>query len=331
MSLRDVSVEEGRGSVPVGGRPLTIGLVNLMPDATFIATESQFRQLLTAGATRAAFQLKLFTLPSLARAGSVLDYANARYETTEQLYEQSLDGLIITGTEPKQADLRREPYWADMTRLIDWAAINTASTIFSCLVAHVAVLHLDGVERRRMPGKLTGVMACAKTGQHWLTDGAPEVWHTPHSRWNDVSEADLTAHGYQVLVRSEVAGADLFVKTVGSRFVFLQGHPEYDGDSLQKEYRRDVRRFLTGESQAHPSLPANVFAPEVAEQLQELAQRAIATRDEGVYDAVSRLALAGPVAPHWRPDAVRLYRNWLSHLSDREHAATLTADLVAPL
>ncbi len=38
------------------------------------------------------------------------------------------DGVIITGTEPKQADLRQEPYWNALAEVMDWAETNTSST-----------------------------------------------------------------------------------------------------------------------------------------------------------------------------------------------------------
>ena len=63
-----------------------------------------------------------------------------------------MDALIITGAEPRaEAICDEEPYWPALTRLIDWAEIGTISTLFSCLAAHAAVLHLDGIKRRPLP------------------------------------------------------------------------------------------------------------------------------------------------------------------------------------
>ena len=64
------------------------------------------------------------------------------------MWDTRLDGLIVTGTEPKSKNLDDEPYWAALPQVIDWAREHTHSTIWSCLAAHAAVLHTDGIERR---------------------------------------------------------------------------------------------------------------------------------------------------------------------------------------
>jgi homoserine O-succinyltransferase/O-acetyltransferase len=330
MSLQNIKDQGNHRAAPSGPKSLIIGLLNLMPDAAFAATEAQFGGLLAAACGPRAVQLELFTLPQLERSGLVLADVKRRYRTPEDLTSRRLDGLIITGTEPRQADLRREPYWAELARVIDWAADNTRSTLFSCLAAHAAVLHLDGIQRRRRAVKLTGVMASAKTGPHPLTGQTPDVWQTPHSRWNDVSEADLEAHHYQVLTRSPEAGADLFVKDVGSQFVFLQGHPEYDGGTLQKEYRRDVRRFLAGETEVYPNLPVNVFKSAIAGKLEALAGSALKSRDPKLLEAVSRLLREVPSTAPWRGQSVQLYSNWLGSFGAAQRDSRPSAGLAMP-
>ena len=46
------------------------------------------------------------------------------------------------------------------------------------------------------------------------------------------------------LTRSDEAGVGLFAKTQGSLFFFVQGHPEYEAETLLREYRRDIGRYL---------------------------------------------------------------------------------------
>jgi len=326
MSLRDASLEADRRRLSGSAPPLTVGLVNLMPDAAFADTETQFRHVLAAAADQHTVRIELYTLPEIRRAGRALTGARSRYHNLERLFEQPLDGLIVTGTEPQQADLRQEPYWHSLCRLIDWATDNTASTVFSCLAAHAAVLKLDGIERQRLPAKLTGLLACTRVERHWLTEKTPDLWHTPHSRWNGVSEADLTSKDYQILTRSPQAGADVFAKAFGSQFVFLQGHPEYQGDTLQREYRRDVRRFLTGETGFYPGLPANVFSTPIEAELNAVAKLAIDTHDSALLETVSQLARGSSKVAPWQEQAAQFYRNWLGFL-----AGTANARLALPL
>ena len=321
MSLHDFRLEGRAGYRRDEPAQVRVGLVNLMPDAAFVATESQFRDLILAASGPETVKLELFTLPQLGRTGKALVHAQGRYSPIEALFDLSLDGLIVTGTEPKQSNLRQEPYWRDLTRTIDWAAAHTTSSIFSCLAAHAAVLHLDGIERRRMPVKLTGVVACAKTFPHWATANSPDPWHIPHSRWNDLSEDGLIARGYQILTRSPQAGADMFARNCGSQFICLQGHPEYQADTLQREYRRDVHRYLAQESGAYPQLPVNVFDKVVSAELEAIAAAAASTRDPRLLEQVSRLTRSKPQQAPWAAPAVQFYRNWLQVLAAGARAA----------
>ena len=79
---------------------------------------------------------------------------------------------------------------------------------------------------------------------HELTRGLEDGFVMPHSRYNGLDEADLVEAGFTPLTRSPEAGVDLFVNEERSLEVFLQGHPEYDADTLAREYRRDLLRFL---------------------------------------------------------------------------------------
>ena len=142
--------------------------------------------------------------------------------------------------------MRQEPYWRELTALFDWAEARTFSTVLSCLAAHASVLHRDGIVRRRLAAKCSGVFATQVVGQHEIVEGFGSTSFTPHSRWNGLDEDELAAKGYLTLTRSDRAGVDIFVKEAGSLQVFLQGHPEYDADTLAREYRRDLLRFLRG-------------------------------------------------------------------------------------
>ena len=135
------------------GQGLTIGLINNMPDAAFRATERQFISLLDAASDDIPVRLKLYTLPGVPREGACLLHAEDHYFGIETMLNTHLDGLIVTGREPIAADLRDEPYWDSFTRVLEWARKNTYSTVWSCLAAHAAVLHMDGIGRSKSDDK----------------------------------------------------------------------------------------------------------------------------------------------------------------------------------
>jgi homoserine O-succinyltransferase len=296
------------------GDPLVIGLVNNMPDGALQMTERQFRGLLDEASGDIAVRLRLFSLPELPRADAAKAHISEHYEPFSNLATGRIDGLIVTGTEPRAPTLAEEPYWKSLTNLIDWAEEHTTSTVWSCLAAHAAVFHIDGVRRQKYPEKLSGVFECAKASDHPLLANAAARWSFPHSRHNDLPEAALTAKGYQVLSRSPLAGADMFIKQRKSLFVFLQGHPEYDPGSLLREYQRDVGRFLRGERDAYPQMPHGYFDAGAAAAFTGFRTRALLQRGAELQSEFPAAGLEARLAHPWRAAALLIYTNWLTQL-----------------
>jgi homoserine O-succinyltransferase len=293
---------------------LEIGLINNMPDAALDATVRQFRGLLGAAAGEAAVHLTLYTLPEVPRS----DFGRQRvsgYSNIDDLWDSELDGLIVTGAEPRAADLEDEPYWQNLTRVLEWAECHTYSTILSCLAAHAGILYIDGIARRPLGDKRFGVFECVPVSDHPLTAAAPSSLQMPHSRWNEVPEDALLACGYRVLTRSADAGVDAFVKQRNSLFVFFQGHPEYDATTLLLEYRRDIGRFLRGERDTYPPMPHGYFDEEIAAALVALQERSLADRREERLAEFPIALAADRVTNNWRSAAESLYRNWLQGIS----------------
>lgn len=293
---------------------LQLALINNMPDAALEDTELQFFDLLDAASGDVPIVIRLYSLTGVPRAERGERHLNSFYFPFDDLWQNQLDGLIITGTEPHHPNLRDEPYWDLLTRVFDWAERNTTSTILSCLAAHASVLHRDGIKRCPLPDKKFGVFEAAISGNHALMTHATGTVRFPHSRWNEVRENDLVAAGYSVLSHSVEAGVDVFVRQrENSLFVHFQGHPEY-GATLLKEYRRDIRRYLNGERETFPIFPHGYFDDRAAEILNEYRARAMADRREEMID---RFPDALTLQHTWLQSAIGIYKNWLQYITER--------------
>ena len=298
-----------------GGRNRTaihVGLVNNMPDAAMRATELQFARLLKASAGTLDVRLRLFSLRTIARSEDTRARMNGFYDDAGFLQAANIDALIITGAQPSTPDLRDEPYWAELSHLIDWAEGGTISTLFSCLAAHAAVLHLDGIERRPLPRKLSGVYDSARVEDDPLFFNTAPAVPVPHSRRNDIDERDLAAKGYRILSKLDFNNGsggqvDIFTREPPgqSRFVFFQGHPEYDPGTLGREYLRDMGRLLRGETAERPALPENYFDRATEDQLKAMSgETDIARFNDIITGALPRQM--------WRSNTIRLFGNWLT-------------------
>lgn len=305
---------------PVGmlrptSRCINIGLINNMPDGALKATERQFLRLLNAAAQGMPVHLSLYSLPGMPRGKSACERISKFYSSIEDLWDSHLDGLIVTGTEPRTTNLKDEPYWATLVQVLDWAEENTQSSVWSCLAAHAAVFCADGIARRRLSEKRFGVFRCAKTTNDRLMDGTPAVLHMPHSRWNEIPEKELLACDYRILTRSKLAGVDAFAKQRKSLFIFFQGHPEYDANSLLLEYRRDIGRYLRRERDDYPETPHGYFDAETTYALAALRARALDDRRETLLGQFPMTLAERALSHSWSSSATRIYRNWLLYLS----------------
>ena len=176
-----------------GAECVSIAFINNMPDPALEDTEMQFFELLDAASGDVPVRLKLYSLTGVPRGERGQQHLNSFYFGIDDLWNSRFDAVIMTGTEPRQPNLRDEPYWAALTSVFDWAERNTVSTVLSCLAAHAGVLHSDGISRHRLTDKQFGVFDFARAANHELTAGAWERVRFPHSRWNEVRADELTA------------------------------------------------------------------------------------------------------------------------------------------
>src|ERR1700674_2926652 len=306
---------------------IRVALVNNMPDAALEDTEQQFFELLDTVSGDTPVRIKLYSLPDLPRGERGQKHLRDFYFGTDDLWNSRFDALIMTGTEPRQSDLRKEDYWDVLTAVLDWAEHNTVSTILSCLAAHAGVLYSEGIVRQPLSDKQFGVFEFKKVGQHALTNHTADLVKFPHSRCNDLKKDTLTSCGYTVLTESKEAGVDSFVKLMGkSLFLHFQGHPEYGTRTLLKEYVRDIKRFLRGERETYPSMPHGYFEVGAARILADFREYALSHRQEENMEIFPAAAVADTLQSSWNSSAICVYRNWLGYVASGK---TDTAPCVA--
>ena len=242
-------------------RELHIGLLNMMPDAALEATERQFLRLIGESNPIAQFFVHPFTLDALPRAETAREHIGKYYESFDQIKQQGLDALIITGANVIGADLSEEVFWESLIEVADWAHENVTSTLCSCLATHAVLDFRYGQKRVKQRSKKWGVFRHqVVTPTHPLVAEINSVFDVPHSRWNSVSREQFESAGLKVLATTDDDDVHLATSPDGFRTVFFQGHPEYDTVSLLKEYKRDVNLYIAGELEQYPPMPDNYFS-----------------------------------------------------------------------
>ena len=243
-------------------RELHIGLLNMMPDKALEATERQFFRLVGESNQIAQFYLHPFTLKELERSAEGQEHIDKYYLDFEQIKEQGLDALIITGANMIGSEIADQPFCKPLSEVLEWAYENVTSTLCSCLTTHAVLQFRYNQKRSRLPGgKRWGVYPHRVVDRkHPLVTGVNTRFDVPHSRFNEIYPEQFNKAGLKILVVSEDGDVHLAVSEDGFRLVFFQGHPEYDLISLLKEYKREIGNYINGKIDQYPPFPENYFS-----------------------------------------------------------------------
>ena len=300
------------------GPVLRVGLVNTMADGALEATERQFLRLLAAGAPGHGLEVHVCGLPEIPRGPAARSHCDAHYLDLPALRAVRPHALIVSGANIPDPDLDRLLHREALAEVIDWSAAEVPLTLFSCLATH-AVLHFHhGKRRRALPAKRWGIFAHRVVQpEHPLVAGLADGLVVPHSRWNQVANADFTAAGLDVLVVDAGDGGVHLAASRDGRQVFMQGHPEYDPVSLLKEHKREVARFAAGQRSGYPETPVDIVDAGGLAILARHRDEVLLARRCG--DAIPVTYPETSLLPHlfdtWRRDTERFFAAWLAPLA----------------
>jgi len=297
-------------------REMHIGLLNMMPDAALEATERQFFRLIGACNQIVQFHMHPFTIEGLPRSAKAQAHIDTYNESFEKIKQDGLDALIISGANVTRPRLPEEDFWLPLMEVVAWSKANVTSTLCSCLATHAVIEHCYGIARTRLPEKRWGVFAHKLTDRnHPLVAEINTRFDVPHSRFNEIFQADMERQGLKVLAVSQKAGVHLAVSPDGFRLVFFQGHPEYDDISLLKEYKREVARYYHGELAEYPPFPENYFNKHVRQLLTDYQHQVITARQtRGLLPEFPEHLVLGHLDNTWRDTAKAVFNNWLGKI-----------------
>ena len=223
-------------------RPLKIAIVNLMP--TKIATETQLLRLLSN--TPLQVQASLISIAGHVSKNTAASHMDAFYVDSREMREsgQRFDGLIVTGAPVETLPFEEVDYWDELVALFEWSRAHVYQSLFICWGANAGLWHFYGVKKHLLSEKLSGVYSLdVYEPQDQLLLGLDNPFFMPQSRYATVLPEDVEPLGLRILAGSPETGA-VITASPGQRQVFVTGHMEYEGDTLDKEYQRDVKAGL---------------------------------------------------------------------------------------
>ena len=218
-------------------RPLQILMLNLMP--TKIDTETQLSRLL--GNTPLQVELTLMHTSSHKSKNTSEDHLLAFYTTFDKVKDRYFDGLVITGAPVEMLEFEEVEYWDELCEIMEWSTTHVHSTFHICWGAQAGLYYHFGVHKKTLDKKMFGVFPhIADYKRSMLFRGFDDVFMVPHSRHTTIDREDLeNIPGLKILASSPEAGV-FALSTKKGRQIFITGHPEYDAETLGREYWRDL-------------------------------------------------------------------------------------------
>ena len=258
-------------------RPLKIIILNLMP--TKIVTETQLLRLLSNSPLQV--KIELLQMASHTSKNTPQDHLTAFYKIFEEVKDSYFDGMIITGAPVELLNFNEVDYWNELCTIMEWSKHNVYSTLHICWGAQAGLYYHYNIPKYIFDEKLSGVFSHrVLKSKHPLMRGIDDLFYLPHSRNTGVKTIDVQRHKeLEILSLSDEAGVSI-IGTQNGRQFFILGHPEYDRDTLAKEFFRDLEKGID------PKIPSNYFP-------------------ENNTDAV-------PVM-RWKSYANLLFTNWLNY------------------
>ena len=222
-------------------RPLNLLILNLMP--TKIVTETQLLRKLSN--TPLQIQVELLQTASYQSQHTDESHLDSFYTTFDKVKDRNFDGLIITGAPVENLEFDEVEYWDELCAIMEWSKTHVHSTLHICWGAQAGLYYHYGIQKRTLPAKLFGVFEhkVLKPSSP-LFRGFDDLFSAPNSRYTEVLESDILAVPQLELIAKGDESGVFAVKTTDSRQFFVMGHPEYDPDTLAREYFRDVDKGL---------------------------------------------------------------------------------------
>lgn len=248
-------------------RPLEIAIINLMADKQ--TTEKQLAYWL--GHTPLQVRLTFAATDSYINAvrngkettNTPPDYIRTFYSAWSEIKNNKYDGLIVTGVNALKERVEQEDIWPEVAEIFDWSTENVLSSLFLCWGAKAALKYFHDIDSIKQNQKLWGVYKHHVVSDRTeLLSGFSDVFDLPVSRWKTPLLEDIKRHpALEIAATSDEVGPNILIEpapTEGAVSLFpkrvhVLAHPEYDTDTLLKEYIRDREINPNG------SVPANYF------------------------------------------------------------------------
>ncbi len=219
-------------------RPLHIVILNLMP--LKITTETDLIRLLSN--TPLHIEITFMKLKSHTSKNTPIEHMQMFYKDFDSLRNMKFDGMIITGAPVEQMDFEEVNYWDELKDVFSWSRSHVTSTLYICWAAQAGLYYHYNVPKYPLEKKMFGIFEqrAVRKEAYPIFRGFDDCFYMPHSRHTEIHREDIMATpGVTLIAESEESGVSMVMAREGREF-YITGHMEYNPETLDTEYRRDL-------------------------------------------------------------------------------------------
>ena len=231
-------------------RPLNLLFLNLMPKK--INTEVQYLRKLSN--TPLQVNITFLRVDDHISKNTPQSHMDNFYKDFDEIKDKIFDGMIVTGAALDQTEFKDVTYWLNLKKILLWSTKNVTSTLFSCWGVAAALKAFYDVDIIFRQDKLSGIYEIELSSKiDTLTRGFDDVFKAPISRYCDFP-LDVISEKTDINVLASSREVCLYLGVSGNgKQVYVSGHPEYDVDTLDQEYHRDLA------ANKSPNIPINYY------------------------------------------------------------------------
>jgi homoserine O-succinyltransferase len=190
--------------------------------------------------------------------------------------------MVITGAPVEKLDFEAVDYWEEFKEILEFARSNVFSTMFVCWAAPAALFHYYKIPKYVTEEKISGIFENEIDRDSLLMKDVGYLFWGPQSRYFYTKEEDVDAvNELKIIAKCKESGVHIIASN-DYREIYVNGHNEYDDDSIDKEYRRDISKGIS------IKMPENYYIDN--------------NMDKGIIG-------------QWREHSNLFYRNWLKSIS----------------
>ena len=259
-------------------RPMKVLLLNLMPKKR--ETEVQFARLL--GNSPLQIELTLMTTASYTPTNEEKGYLDEFYFKLDDIKNHFFDALIITGAPVETLPFEEVNYWNELQDIINWSLTHVFQRMGVCWGAQALLFYRYSIPKHQLKEKIFGVYDHKiNPARLRLMQGFTDIFPMPISRYTETRHEDIKIiPSIEVLAESSTTGIGMIIDNQTDD-LFIFNHLEYDVNTLDQEYQRDLK------AKKNILLPFNYYP-----------------NDNPNNKPLNK----------WRPFAFLLFANWLNQL-----------------